>query len=330
MFFIVTIDTEGDHLWSRPSTVTTENARYLRRFQDLCESFGFRPTYLTDYDMARSDRFIEFGHEIVQRDTGELGMHLHPWNTPPIHSLTDDDNKYHPYLIEYPAALIRDKVAFMTELLRDTFSVPVRSHRAGRWAFNHIYAQALMEQGYHVDCSVTPHISWTRNAGDPRGRGGSDYRQFPQYPYFVGCDDISKPGDSSLLEVPMSIMPCRSSVIDGLRGRCVEGSVPRRVLDRYFPASSWFRPTRNNLSRMRKVFMWSRKQGFDYIEFMLHSSELMPGGSPTFATAADIEHLYKDLALLFEMVAGWARGATLSEFYDWFCVRSGRKVATVE
>ena len=220
---------------------------------------------------------------IVQRDTGELGMHLHPWNTPPIHSLTDDDNKYHPYLIEYPAALIRDKVAFMTELLRDTFSVPVRSHRAGRWAFNHVYAQALMEQGYHVDCSVTPHISWTRNAGDPRGRGGSDYRQFPQYPYFVSCDDISKPGDSALLEVPMSIMPCRSSLINGLRGRCVEGSVPRRVLDRYFPASSWFRPTRNNLSRMRKVFMWSREQGLDYIEFMLHSSELMPGGSPTFA-----------------------------------------------
>ena len=222
-------------------------------------------------------------------------MHLHPWNTPPLHPLTDDDNKYHPFLIEYPSALMRDKIAVMTELLRATFGVAIRSHRAGRWAFNHVYAQALLEHGYQVDCSVTPHITWQSTAGDPRGNGGADYRRFPGHPYFVDRDDISKPGDSTLLEVPMSVMPCRSSMINELRGRFVEGSVPRRALDRMCPAHSWFRPTRGNLQRMRKVLAWARSRQLDYVEFMLHSSELMPGGSPTFRTAADIEQLYQDL-----------------------------------
>jgi len=324
MFFIITIDTEGDNLWSRPHTVTTENALYLHRFQELCESKGLKPTYLTDYDMARSDRFIEFGRRIVQRDTGEIGMHLHPWNTPPLHPLTDDDNRYHPYLIEYPSALIRDKVALMTELLRDTFNVALRSHRAGRWSFNHVYAQALIEHGYRVDCSVTPHITWESNTGDPRGKGGADYRRFPSHPYFVDRNDIARPGDSELLEVPMSVMPCSWPAINDLRGRFAKGSLPRRVIDRLFPAYSWFRPTRSNLARMRKMLVWARASRLDYIEFMLHSSELMPGGSPTFPAAADIEQLYKDIGTLFEAAAGWTHGATLSEFYEWFRDQSRR------
>jgi hypothetical protein len=73
---------------------------------------------------------------------------------------------------------------------------------------------------------------------------------------------------------------------------------------------------------MRNVLAWARRRQLDYIEFMLHSSELMPGGSPTFPTAGDIEQLYKNLETLFDEAAGWSRGATLSEFHEWFCNRN--------
>ena len=43
-FFLITIDTEGDDLWSHPRNITTKNARYLPRFQKLCESYGFNTT----------------------------------------------------------------------------------------------------------------------------------------------------------------------------------------------------------------------------------------------------------------------------------------------
>lgn len=58
--FIITIDTEGDNLWQNHRVIKTENARYLARFQALCERFGFKPVWLTNYEMAIEPVFIEF------------------------------------------------------------------------------------------------------------------------------------------------------------------------------------------------------------------------------------------------------------------------------
>jgi hypothetical protein len=49
---------------------------------------------------------------------------------------------------------------------------------------------------------------------------------------------------------------------------------------------------------------------------MLHSSEFMPGGSPTFKSTASIEALYRDLEQLFSLIQLHFHGATLSEFHD--------------
>ena len=54
----------------------------------------------------------------------------------------------------------------------------------------------------------------------------------------------------------------------------------------------------------------------DYIMFMLHSSEMMPGGSPTFHRNEDIEKLYFDLENLFEFISDKFKGATLSEYFS--------------
>ena len=85
--FLVTIDTEGDDLWGRPQLITTRNARHVQRFQRLCESFGLRPTWLTNYEMARCPHFLAFGRDVVRRGAGEIGMHLHAWNSPPLEPL---------------------------------------------------------------------------------------------------------------------------------------------------------------------------------------------------------------------------------------------------
>jgi len=55
-----------------------------------------------------------------------------------------------------------------------------------------------------------------------------------------------------------------------------------------------------------------------HLEFMLHSSELMPGGSPAFKNASEIERLYEHLEMLFEDLATWCRGTTLKEFHARF------------
>jgi len=138
--FIITIDAEGDNLWARPRQITTRNARYLPRFQALCERFRFKPVYLANYEMALSSTFVEFARDVVARDAGEIGMHLHAWNSPPLEPLTRDDFHYQPYLIEFPEPVMREKIKTVTGLLEERLDQPMISHRAGRWAFDARYA----------------------------------------------------------------------------------------------------------------------------------------------------------------------------------------------
>jgi hypothetical protein len=156
--------------------------------------------------MARCPEFRRFGEDVLRRNVGEIGMHLHAWDTPPLQPLTCDDLTHQPYLMEYPPELMREKMVVMTNLLEDTFGRKMVSHRAGRWGFNATYARMLAELGYRVDCSVTPHKSWRTQKGAPDGSGGPDFSRFPDTAYFLNLDDISRPGDSPLLEVPLTVM----------------------------------------------------------------------------------------------------------------------------
>ncbi len=56
---------------------------------------------------------------------------------------------------------------------------------------------------------------------------------------------------------------------------------------------------------------------------MLHSSELMPGGSPTFRSADSIEVLYGDMRALFALASINCEPRTLTEFArDYAALRS--------
>ncbi len=314
--FLITIDTEGDNLWSSPERITTKNTNFLPRFQNLCEKYGFKPTYLTNHEMARDPHFIEFGRDILARDTGEIGMHLHAWNSPPISPLTPNDNLYQPYLIEYPKGIIKEKIVNLTNKLEDIFQVKMLSHRAGRWAFNEIYAQVLFDLGYKVDCSVTPHISWQEYSGSPSQNGGTNYFQFPEHHYFADLDNISNPVESGLLEIPMTVFDTGPPITRFLKMNFRRSSLIHRLVNKLYP-TVWFRPTKRNLGRLLHTVDLAINSRRDYLMFMLHSSELMPGGNPTFLSMQDIEQLYADLEILFSAIATRFTGRTLTEFYHF-------------
>lgn len=298
--FLVTIDVEGDNLWSRPRVVTTRNGEYLPRFQALCEKYGLKPTYLTNWEMVHSPAFREFSRDLLARRKGEIGMHLHGWNSPPLVPLTADDDRYQPFLIDYPEDQMREKVKVLTSESEDTFGVTMVSHRAGRWSFNETYARVLVDHGYRVDCSVTPHISWASVSGDPNGHRGADFSQFPETAYFVDLNDIRQPGDSLLLELPMTIIP---------------PSYQNRQGGHSSSSCRWLRPNRRNRKTLLHILSIARQEQRPYVEFMLHSSELMPGGSPTFPSRESIEALYDTLEALFTAAQDVFEGCTLSDYY---------------
>lgn len=314
--FLITIDTEGDNLWGNPKSVTTNNAAFIPRFQTLCEKHNFKPTYLTNYEMAMDERFVAFAGDAMARGMAEVGMHLHAWNSPPL-SHEDDGQAY---LIDYSTPVMQQKIRHVTELLEQKFGRKPTTHRAGRWAMDTRYAKALISNGYLVDCSVTPYVSWRAHAGAKHGKGGTDYRRFSSKPYFIDPNRLDQPGTSPLLELPMTIVP--RLALCGMVTRLLPSqwfTVPllARITQKVL-VNDWFRPKRNNEATMLSLALRAQREGWPYLEFMLHSSELMPGGSPYFRTDADIERLYALLETVFSITAPFTTGMTLTEYYHHY------------
>ena len=308
--FIITIDTDGDNLWSKPRKISTENSRYLFRFQELCEKFGLKPVYLTNWEMVNCKVFQELAHSVIKRKTGEIGMHLHAWNSPPIFPLTKDDYYYHPFLLEYPEHIMRQKIDTLTKKLQDVFQVPLESHRAGRWAMNNSYLKLLKEAGYKTDCSVTPGINWAMD--DPQYRKHDiNYSDFPYSAYFTN-NNIQLAEDGNFLEVPMTIV--KNTEYIRTRKLAKMNKLSRLMLNRYHPEWMWLRPNGRNLKYLLKTVDSVVETKGGYAEFMLHSSEFMPGGSNTFRNRKSIENLYAHLNALFEYLKVSYTGMTLSEY----------------
>ena len=305
--FLISIDTEGDNLWiwKHGNVINTKNVDYLPRFQNLCEEFGYKPTYLTNYEIANSKDYQKFAKNVIKKKTGEVGMHLHAWNTPPEDRLENQkDNPGAAYLIEYNPDIMEEKISFMTEKLRSVFETDIITHRAGRWTMNETYFNLLANYNYKIDCSVTPHIDWKKCTGETTGSGGSNYKHSPENPYFLKVDG------KSLLEVPLTVRRTQKT-FKSSSAHPYLSILYRKIAGNVI----WLRPNGNNTNKM----LWlidkiANEDNTDYIMFMLHSSELMPGGSPTFKTEESIEVLYGQLKTIFEYASDRFEGMTIGEY----------------
>lgn len=307
--FLISIDTEGDNLWTwkKGSEITTKNAGFLERFQNLCNEFGFKPTYLTNYEMAKSQEFVRFAKKIVTLNEAEIGMHLHAWNTPPDYELgSQNPNPGAPYLIEYPNEVMDQKIMTMTTLLESTFERRIETHRAGRWATNERYFELLHKYGYRFDCSITPHVNWNNKPGESIGSCGSDYSKESDRVHILIEDQ------RPLYEIPCTVkVSHRYFKPNKCTFRGYAGSFYRMITGELV----WLRPDGHNLDKMLWILdSVSEDKSADYIMFMLHSSELMPGGSPTFRTEESIEHLYQDMRKVFIKASKKFEGKTICEY----------------
>lgn len=300
-YFIITIDTEGDNQWDPEKLPSTENAKYLPRFQELCEKYRFKPVWLTNYEMAKDPFYAEYMNACLRRESCEVGMHLHAWHNPPAYELREVTDQ-RSYLFEYPEHIMDEKIKVITNVLEDTFQRKMISHRSGRWATNETYFKLLKKFGYKADCSVTPYVDWTRNVG-ATGKPGSDYSQAPLRPYYIYED---------ILEVPVTIRPMHIFCTDRITS---PRSLAREVKWAIKGRNEWLRPTKDSSAQAMKHLIDCAEKESDYLMFMLHSSEMMPGGSPAFPDHRSIERLYDCLEEIFSGIydKGYI-GTTLSEY----------------
>jgi hypothetical protein len=264
--------------------------------------------------MAIDPYFQKFGRSVLRKGKAEIGLHVHPWYSPPDAGVYDSRCD-HVYLYELSDEMLYAKLEYLTRLLSDVFDIRPVSHRAGRWGFDERVARALVKMGYLVDCSVTPGVSYKNDKGAGKGKGGPDYRYFPQRPYFLDLNCVKNTGDSPMLEVPLTLKPNYQVAVQAFHdaiGDYLIAKAFRRIVG---PPHIWLRPDGSNGEEMVSLVDWAVRQQFPVLEFMLHSSELMPGGSPIFKTAEQIERLYQDLRKLFASLARvGAVGMTLAEY----------------
>ncbi len=297
-FFIITVDTEGDAIWGkrRASAVTTENSKYIPRFQDLCEKYNFKPVYLTNYEMACDDKWVSYSCAKAKENKCEIGLHIHAWNTPPISDLQGTYNGL-PYITEYSAEEIADKVDTMVSLLKNRYEMDILSHRSGRWATNDVYFDILSQNGIRIDCSFTPELDLSKLPGNTVS-GGNDYRKVCKYTHTL---------KSGIIEVPMTTRNVRASLT---------GSLKHKIKTLLLGEPMWLRPISKSEKQLEFLTdIVQREKQTDYLEFMIHSSELMPGGSPYFKDSEDIEILYQTMDHYFEYVTKLGyNGCTLTEY----------------
>ena len=319
MKLIITVDTEGDNQWDPAMPRSTDNLRFIPRFQDLCERYKIPPTYLCTYDGAAPPAFDEVLRPLHQGRRAEIGAHLHPWTNPPF-SRWDRSETVPAYPSELPAGVFARKLECLTGLLLGKLGAPPRSYRAGRWGLSAAHIPVLLQLGYIVDCSVTPLVSWTDRGARERGQ---DFSEAPVSPYFMAWGDPAREGTSGLLEVPVTIL-CTNDVMRRsplLRAtyRRYRKTQAARVLNRMFSiAPRWFRPFSDmSVERLKAVHGTARRLELPVIEMMFHSSELMPDGSPHNLTVESVERLYERLEQLFAYLAAeQVEGTTLSAFAE--------------
>ena len=297
-YFIITIDTEGDNLWGykKGDAITTRNGKYIPRFQELCEKYNFKPVYLTNYEMLCDEEFVEYVRAKERDGLCEVGLHLHAWNNPPI---VDLEGPYsgNPYLIEYSDDIMRAKFDYLYNIFCEKIGHAPFSHRSGRWAMDDRYFKLLAEYGVKIDCSVTPHIDWSQTKGVLCG--GSNYSASQAIPHSV----------DGVYEIPLTVVPSRRPLSSSLRENL------RRLI---YGGNLQLRPAAFSLTEMKHVIdCCANNHSVDYAEFMMHSSELMPGGSPYFADEESIERMFADLENLFTYATSMGyEGATLQEYYN--------------
>jgi hypothetical protein len=303
MEFIITIDTEGDNQWDHGRELTVENLRFVPRFQDLCNKYQVKPTYLVTSEVCEDPFAREIFTDYLLTQKAEIGAHLHSWTTPPF--LDKDGYRFndanHAFATELPVDLLTEKIKILTNQIETSFGVHPLSFRSGRYGFNKTLGRILTENSYLVDSSVTPYTSWNNYMGISGGSGGPDFMDKTPFPYNYHYNNIK------ILEIPVTILPTRfplnkNHALAKYYFKNVDNSIFLRLFRKliYQNQPLWLRPHNwMTIDLFDEILNEGRNLELPYLVMMFHSSELMPGCSIYRPDKNSIEKLYELLERFF-------------------------------
>jgi len=312
MKLVVTIDVEEEGLFSNhydSQNCSVKNVPKLVQLDAIFREWAIRPTLLVTYPVVNHEPHRDLLLQLKEKWQAEIGAHLHPWNTPPLEPL--------PYAEPTPSELMPRELlaAKLGNLMGEIKMLGITpiSFRMGRFNIGPKMFSVLESAGIRIDSSIAPMR---------RYYGGPDHLSAMTDPYFPDPENPLRAGASSILEVPMTILPLTRRL-----GSWLEYLLQKRICPETW--TSWVamnlgsipvQPAWVGLRRLKAGAKLHQMRGGDVLTIFFHSSELMPGGYPHHPTQASIDRFLEKLAGFFawlhsEMAVESVTLAQLAEGY---------------
>jgi hypothetical protein len=306
MKLVISIDVEEEGLfcgdYSRtPPGVT--NVAELARLEFIPREFGFPLTLLVTYQVARDPTAGKVLARWRDRYGAEIGVHLHPWNTPPFVDLPEPEPVPSKRL---PKELLRDKFANLLHQIRTNLEVSPQSFRMGRFDAGPQVWSLLPEFNLAVDSSVAPLT--------PKGAEAGHFLA-PADPFGLTI------GGNELLEVPVTMVPVWARA-PGLMMRLAAVLPPtwgRRLRDSFrYVGAVGVQPAWYPLASMQLAAQLHRRRGGQVLTMFFHSSELKPGASRLFPNEAAVRRFVGKIRTFLTWLerTGPVESVTLAELRD--------------
>lgn len=307
---LIGVDTEADDQWSVEGRrrLSVRNADCLPRLQALCDRYGVRPSYLVTHEMATRPDSVAVLKALLATGRCEIGAHLHPWSSPPYR----EEDLVGRYPSQLPDDLLERQLGELTEAIAANVGAHPTSYRAGRHGFDERSLHQLERLGYAVDTSVDPLFNEVR-------WGGPKFAGAPVAPYHPDRADLTRPGASPVLEIPVSsaTLPRLPKALEGLYA-----SLPpkrwRGPLKRLGLRPAWLRPSYSPVPDAIALAEGLVSRGVPTLNMLFHSSELLPGGSPYHRDQTAVDVFYTALERVVEHIMGrmGATAMTYAEYAD--------------
>ncbi len=301
--FLMTVDTEEEFDWTKPFGVTShriDTIPRLRKFQQFCEGFGIVPIYLVDYPIASSAVAAEVLREPLAAGRAEVGIQLHPWVNPPHEEIV---NEYNSFAGNLPYELERAKLFKLRDTIVSNLGQTPLIYRAGRYGTGPNTARILKEAGVAIDTSARARFDYS-------GTGGTNYRDLPLEPWWVG-------DRGSLLELPLTSVywgPLRRFgpwLYPKLwRLQRLRGALARLGLLERIPLT----PEGVTITEALRAVDVAVADALPVLILSFHSPSLYPGFTPYVRDEADLDALYDWWRVVFERLA--QRGVVPSSVAD--------------
>ncbi len=286
MKLVVTVDVEEDQWGIVPhAQATARNVYRLPRLQKVLNEFGIIPTYLLTYPVVRDPCAVGILRAILDAGECEIGMHCHPWNTPPYEERLSNHNSM---LCNLPPTLQFDKLQRLHEAIENHLEIAPVAFRSGRWGFDAGVARNIVRLGYRLDTSVTPYTSWAQASGP-------DFSDVSPRPYtFTQGLRNGLDSNGRLAEIPATIgylhgeFQACARLIQRLNRAPLGGFKLGSLLSRLrLLRKVWLSPEMETPAMMMQLVRQMRSQGYEWLNLVFHSSALLGGCGPFVRTKDD-------------------------------------------